>query len=663
MKPRLIMLIAIGILIYFSLSVYHMRQVKKYPVNTVQDKEQADWIQITTADNKKSGSQDLPGLDSGKKDTPPEHIAQDAKFNTLRQQIQTAGEEKEKLQQRVAEKEAENKNLTLQLDNLRVRLTGQQEKSQEGNAQLHITQQALAEQLQKQKTTVDQIDSFKTSLHSKTDAVTKANKRIEALSLRAEQSAADLAEAHKTITGMQTTLAAFRSKSEKAALKQQRYLDELSRSKTENKMLLAETGDMYNQLDELKSRLTVTEASLNKARLKAEAMFRYGQEQNRQLSPSIQEIERLKAQVEQQEDLLKKANQQINTQQAKLEKQIELQKLAEENSLALTDAQQQTEELTGKLQAGAALLQQKESSLSEMKTSLYETLTTIKEVEKKSSAQVAEISGLQQSLIKLGNEKKQQQAELTQATLKQTELAANNNKFQAQAEKISQELQGKNDQLSTLRAQLAQHQATLKQREAGLKKISDQLEQAGKSAVQLENIQKELQKKDKILAAAEKKISRITRQHKKDKNRLIKAENAIKKLETSLLEANKANDKIAQPAEQSRQIKQFKASLEAKDKKITQLTDNISRRSDELQKISLELEKLQQAKQNAATLKPESEEKSNTLDQTGEETKALKAELDHREKAFFALRDEFYELQTKYESLQKDRNEKTNPLD
>jgi len=693
MKSRTILLISIGILVYFSLSVYHTRQVKKYPDNAAKTGEKTDWIQITTAGKNKDNSRPDPVSGSAKKDKitkqsellEQNQSAVDGKFNILRQQLQTASEEKEKLQKKLEEERSLKKNLALKVNDLHARISHQQSQLQKINTQLQDRQQtleralltiehltgdntSLKEQLQKQKVSGSQLDSLKMSLLGKTEAVATANDRIAALSVRSEQSAADLAEAQKTITLLQSLLAVSQSEKEQAVLNKLRYKDELSRSKTDNKKRLAETGSLQNKLKELKSLLAVSEARLNKAQLKAEAMFRYGQEQSGKLAPATQEIEMLKARLDEKNKLLQSTEQQLGVKQAELKSLASLQKQVEKDSRALAEAVQRIEELAGELQSKDDQLLQKEALIAELNTTRNEAQAQVKEIEKTSVAQATEITNLQQSLTGLYDEKNQLQALLDKTAREQAQITANNKEYRAQTGKVSQELQTLKEQQQKLLSQQENLQATLKKKEITIKKISGQLEQTRQSAKQLKHVQKELVSKNKALTEAEKKITQLNRRHEKAQNSLVKAEAAFKNLERSLQEANR--DKTTLAAAHSEEIKQLKDSLEAKDKTIAQISDEISLRSNEMQKKSLELEKVRQENLNAAAPNSELEKKSNMPDQAGdqlqsarEEIKALKTELDQREQAFSSMRDEFSSLQAKYELLQKNREEKINQPD
>lgn len=74
---------------------------------------------------------------------------------------------------------------------------------------------------------------------------------------------------------------------------------------------LVATDQLQAELKEARARAAIAEGELERARLKAEAMFRYGQEQSRLLAPSRQEAESLKTILQETRDKLRQAEQQV----------------------------------------------------------------------------------------------------------------------------------------------------------------------------------------------------------------------------------------------------------------------------------------------------------------------------------------------------------------
>lgn len=97
--------------------------------------------------------------------------------------------------------------------------------------------------------------------------------------------------------------------------------EKLTPTRQEQEHLLAEIDRLQTELKESRARAAIAEGELERARLKAEAMFRYGQEQSRQLAPSRQEVEILKARLQETTGKLLQAEQQV-TELARREQQL-----------------------------------------------------------------------------------------------------------------------------------------------------------------------------------------------------------------------------------------------------------------------------------------------------------------------------------------------------
>ena len=87
--------------------------------------------------------------------------------------------------------------------------------------------------------------------------------------------------------------------------------EKLTPTRKEQERQLAELDRLQTELKESRARAAIAEAELERARLKAEAMFRYGQEQSRLLAPSLQEVAVLKTRLHETSGKLLQAEQQI----------------------------------------------------------------------------------------------------------------------------------------------------------------------------------------------------------------------------------------------------------------------------------------------------------------------------------------------------------------
>ncbi len=128
------------------------------------------------------------------------------------------------------------------------------------------------------------------NLKDRTNALSIANERIQALAMKLETSSADLASAENTIMELQQIVSQSSTanvKNQQLSAKQSTKINNL-RENLQKK--IADTGGLYAQLIEAKSRITVLNEELEKANLVADAMLRYGNEKDRQLAPSTQEL-------------------------------------------------------------------------------------------------------------------------------------------------------------------------------------------------------------------------------------------------------------------------------------------------------------------------------------------------------------------------------------
>ncbi|HBI14550.1 MAG TPA: hypothetical protein DDY20_03395 [Desulfobulbaceae bacterium] len=97
--------------------------------------------------------------------------------------------------------------------------------------------------------------------------------------------------------------------------------EELAPIRKEQSLQMAEINRLQIDLKEARARAAIAEGELERARLKADAMFRYGQEQNRLLAPSRQEVDILKTRLQETSGKLLAAEQQV-TDLNKREKQL-----------------------------------------------------------------------------------------------------------------------------------------------------------------------------------------------------------------------------------------------------------------------------------------------------------------------------------------------------
>lgn len=250
MRRRSILLVCIVVLVYFSLSLYHSDLSKKLARNRAQQHSGEDWIQLTT--------ESVPQEGQGKTAEAPRHNVsydsntkelsltqtpagsernEDDTINILRQRIQESSENNEKLRILLTNEKETNKILSQQINDLHARLSLQQKELQQANTLLHERNQSL-----------------EASSH-------EINKLRNQLSKKGRQ--------------------------------QDSEDTKLTNLRKENRKLLAEIGRLNNQLKELKISQSNLKQSAKKAQLKAEAMMRYGQEQDKKLASAKEQLQTL----------------------------------------------------------------------------------------------------------------------------------------------------------------------------------------------------------------------------------------------------------------------------------------------------------------------------------------------------------------------------------
>lgn len=304
MKPRTALLIGLVILVYFSLSLYHGYQLKKIPEVASQvkgrsqaagEKNNSTWVQVSTLpENGKRTAAQTVGPNGEHRRAVHVH---EARTLALAQQRITALEQAlANREVRIADLQQQLKKNNKQIARQRAALrqaaqrsdissqntgdsnsliTAQQAKIQQLETILLKKEQLLKQtsatvselegklakltgKLRKYRAASLQSERLMAMLRAKTNDLAKAKARIKALAARLKHTGVNLAAAERTIARLQQSLARAQAR-----------------------------------LTNATTRLAVMQEERNQARLKAEAMLRYGQEQNRRLAPSRQEIETL----------------------------------------------------------------------------------------------------------------------------------------------------------------------------------------------------------------------------------------------------------------------------------------------------------------------------------------------------------------------------------
>lgn len=131
---------------------------------------------------------------------------------------------------------------------------------------------------------------------------------------------AELQQSRTLLQNREEELRQARLLLERARAEQQRAIDntrklreELPPARNEEDQQLAASDRLQAELSEAKARAAIAEGELERARLKAESMFRYGQEQSRLLAPARLEAETLRTRLQETKDKLRQAEQQVTS--------------------------------------------------------------------------------------------------------------------------------------------------------------------------------------------------------------------------------------------------------------------------------------------------------------------------------------------------------------
>ena len=692
MAPRVTLLIIVSIIIYISLSLYHWSQVKKIPgtekqnsVHSVlaRDSQEKNWVQISTSPNPSGENEknivtitppvaervQVEELAAAPPTDSPAKISistEDKTVDLVKQEQQTSYNENNELQnekdinqrhrQKIKELQTQVISLQSALDDVSARL---QEKNK---AKGTLKEQPDVLTIKSDRTISsqdNQVKILKTSLTSRLDALVKANEKITGLADRLEQNKLTLIEAKNTNNHLQSVL----SKTEIAKIKARQEADnlreEIMRTKEDKEKYLAGTGRLYRQLQQKSTRLARVENELNKSQLKAEAMFRYGQEQADSVTPFMQQIKVLNAKVEDKEAESIEADEQISllkSQEKVFENKIQTLEQDVENketldqellkkSQALVDAQKHSEELTLQLKVLADQLNARDIVVNKLNQDLSLANTNTQNVVKQTQQQLAStkqqldlsIAGQNETENKLNEAKTENQ----QLAVKIEELHKQQATTKSESEQITAQLNQKNQQLAEANKTLRSTQATLME-----------LETANKTITEKNNTQanKTIKKLQDTLNISQARLAETVAENKKFKEALTntKRKEADATQTTKLLQ---------------QQIDQLNKAVAVNDKQQKTMAQNLSDMNQENNQLQENINAAKQKSANATALASALELKTSELDQEKKRislltSKAtdLQSDLDRRENAFSTMQEEYTSLQVMNNSLQKERD-------
>lgn len=332
MAPRFLFFILAGLLVYLSLALYHGHQVKKLPQGSEGrtfdspasiDREK-NWVQVTTdpdgiqavePEQVEGGRRDQPenaGLPADRVNSgslPADHVE---RVGIQEPHLPPVAENPVELRSALEQVKMKADNLAREKENLLFRIDALQTELQDVRARLQAMeterQQADAaapkEELQGQSSAKPGDSPDDAGLVPRREFGPSGGARPGesgegvALSQRLRQALARVADAETTIRELNDSLAVEKKNRQRALDEARGTREELARARRQGEQYLAEIGRLQALHEKTKTRLITAESEMTRSRLKAEAMLRYGREQDRLLTPFRQEIELLHARLE-----------------------------------------------------------------------------------------------------------------------------------------------------------------------------------------------------------------------------------------------------------------------------------------------------------------------------------------------------------------------------
>ncbi len=345
--------IGIGVAIYLVLTIYHGCQVKKQEqsTKTIKITDNIAVVGADTGNDKNAPLAHSPAKQkikvAVKKLTDSESLSlsvakRDSLISELQAQLLQSGKQTAQLEKSIKQakvdaqtklvsssfKDKQTATLQSSLDDLKQQLTLKEEmlskknvalqkanasiaRNMSGQIQLGSELKKLTEkerqlesQINEAQAKVSLLESTKEELLKKGSAIKEANKRILSLALINEQSGANLSNAESIIDQLKRNLSEVSLDKDTAEQVAEKQKEELLALRKEKQTFQNEIGNLHARLKDARAKLGIKKVELEKAQLKAEAMFRYGKEKDTQLEPSIQEIVLLKSNLNQKEEVL-----------------------------------------------------------------------------------------------------------------------------------------------------------------------------------------------------------------------------------------------------------------------------------------------------------------------------------------------------------------------
>lgn len=459
MTTRIKIWIVIGILLYLLLSIYHGQQQKKLKtsmiktsarsVTSIEEAKKIKQNEITSVEAA-SNSSDQSGalVVEPKTKQPPENLSgsqlsdqptskKDISIgdtNNGKDQLEALKNEVQRLKDSIQKRDQALKNanesiarqMSDRIQTSRI-IKQERDKASELNKQLELARRELIELSPKN----EELEKVRAKLENRNTALAEANKRIQSLALKLEVNESDLLLQKNNTSQLKRDLAdslLAHEEAEGLAANQKEKLRQLWDTLQEK---ITDQGKLQSRLKNSELELAAIKTELEKANLKAEAMFRYGHEKEQLLAPSSDKLLEQKRRLIENTNTIEKMTTEIEGFKDKVTKLTV--KLDDTNALldkkdnSLIQSREEIKKYAGKVAASEKLVTILKSSLDSFKQKEQEILLKNKSLTDETTALRAEISAnemsktiLKSSLTK-ANEAKKEATEKAETQAKRLE--------------------------------------------------------------------------------------------------------------------------------------------------------------------------------------------------------------------------------------------------
>ena len=501
------------------------------------------------------------------------------------------------------------------------------------------------------------------------------NEQITILIQRMEQQAAELAGAEKIIGELQAALAETQPRLILHEKTEKEKADQVKQLQKEVQKLFNENSTLRGLLAKAESAANLLDDSLIKAELKAEAMFRYGQEQeavalqvtkkNNELKQKLIEAEEnlliLKGEQVKTDNELKNKTESLAAAKAQLDEmnsmltakadelgslKNELQAQREEENIRHSELEtkivlmtESIKTLNNEIATLKTQIKDKSTALTNLELTLAEIRTTLAITEEEKATQTTRLEETLTALQEMEALKTALNEKTEALTAAQTEMNNLRNELKVKTTTIS-ELQSKISSLALIETQLTELQASVTLLKEEKTTLTNRLEEALTTRQEMEALKVELDKKIKALTVAEAELVEMNNLRNELKNKadnlnelqnrvaaLAHLESKVIDLQGSIASLGEEKSALADSLEQS------KAALHAAE------TEKSTLRTD-LSEMKAQIQPLREQLVQAERLAEESARKTDEL-------ALISKKLAEKEEEISRLQNQLYELTKK----------------